>query len=396
MTDTSSARNIGISHSALVSCLGRGRASHVSALREGKSGLRESNHLDLPFRCFLGAVEDLASLPFPKHLSAYDNRANRLALAALQSDAFYDNALATQEKWGASRCGVVIGTSTAGVEMLEQVYRARQEGAPMPADYSMQHHDSQQAVAAFLQEYLNFLGPSYSISTACSSSAKALVDAYQLIEAGLCDAVLVGGVDSLCLTSLNGFESLELISRNPCKPCDRDRDGLSIGEAAAFMIVERDSKSDLRMTGYGESSDGTNMSTPPEDGTGAAAAIRQALKQADLVAADIDYVNLHGTATVVNDAAEARAVSSAIGPAVAASSLKGAIGHTLGAAGAAEAVLCLYALQEGIIPGNPGLEQLDPKALPNVAPQCREAPLKHVVSNSFGFGGSNCALVLSR
>ena len=229
MTDTSSARNIGISHSALVSCLGRGRASHVSALREGKSGLRESNHLDLPFRCFLGAVEDLASLPFPKHLSAYDNRANRLALAALQSDAFYDNALAIQEKWGASRCGVVIGTSTAGVEMLEQVYRARQEGAPMPADYSMQHHDSQQAVAAFLQEYLNFLGPSYSISTACSSSAKALVDAYQLIEAGLCDAVLVGGVDSLCLTSLNGFESLELISRKPCKPCDRDRDGLSIG-----------------------------------------------------------------------------------------------------------------------------------------------------------------------
>ncbi|MFT6458852.1 beta-ketoacyl synthase N-terminal-like domain-containing protein, partial [Pseudophaeobacter arcticus] len=260
----------------------------------------------------------------------------------------------------------------------------------------MRHHDSQQAVAAFLQDYLDFQGPSYSISTACSSSAKALVDAYQLIEAGLCDAVLVGGVDSLCLTSLNGFESLELISRSPCKPCDSNRDGLSIGEAAAFLIVERDSKNSIRVSGFGESSDGTNMSTPPEDGAGAAAAIRQALQRAGLTAGEIDYVNLHGTATVVNDAAEAQAVSSVIGADVPASSLKGAIGHTLGAAGAAEAVLSLYALEEGIIPGNPGLEQLDPKVLPNVAAQCRNAPLKHVVSNSFGFGGSNCALVFSR
>ena len=396
MTNLPGANNIGISHSTLVSCLGRGRAAHVTALRNGTSGLRAEHHLDLPFSCFLGEVDDLADLRFPVELSAYDNRANRLALAALGSDGFDQAALATREKWGALRCGIVIGTSTAGVEMLERVYRARDDEAPMPESYSMRHHDSQQAVAAFLQDYLDFQGPSYSISTACSSSAKALVDAYQLIEAGLCDAVLVGGVDSLCLTSLNGFESLELISRSPCKPCDSNRDGLSIGEAAAFLIVERDSKNGIRMSGFGESSDGTNMSTPPEDGAGAATAIRQALERAGLTAGDIDYVNLHGTATVVNDAAEAQAVSSAIGAQVPASSLKGAIGHTLGAAGAAEAVLCLYALEHGIIPGNPGLEKLDPKALPNVAAQCRNAPLKHVVSNSFGFGGSNCALVLSR
>ena len=162
------------------------------------------------------------------------------------------------------------------------------------------------------------------------------------------------------------------------------------------MIVERDAVGCIRMSGFGESSDGTNMSTPPEDGAGAAAAIRQALRRANLDPDDIGYVNLHGTATVVNDAAEAQAVSAAIRPAVPASSLKGAIGHTLGAAGAAETVLCLYALEEGLIPGNPGLETLDPRALANVQAQPRSAALKHVVSNAFGFGGSNCALVLSR
>lgn len=396
MTTSLGATDIGISHSTLASCLGRGRADHVAALRHGTSGLRDDHHLDLPFGCFLGEVRDLDTLSFPQELGAYDNRANRLALAALHSDGFYQAALAVLDKWGSERCGIVIGTSTAGVEMLEQVYRARAVDAPMPASYSMRHHDSQQAVAAFLQDYLAFQGPSYSISTACSSSAKALVDAYQLIEADLCDAVLVGGVDSLCLTSLNGFESLELVSRSPCKPCDSARDGLSIGEAAAFMMVERDSAGSIRLSGFGESSDGTNMSTPPEDGAGAAAAIRQALARAGLSGGDIDYVNLHGTATIVNDAAEAQAVRSAIRANVPASSLKGAIGHTLGAAGAAEAVLCLYALEDGIIPGNPGLEHLDPKALENVTAQSRKAPLKHVVSNSFGFGGSNCALVLSR
>jgi 3-oxoacyl-[acyl-carrier-protein] synthase-1 len=368
----------------------------VTALREGRSGLSESHHLELPFSCFLGEVAELDALAFPEDHAAYDNRANRLALAALKSDGFEQAAQACKEKFSAARCGIVIGTSTAGVEKLEQVYRARDADAPMPESYSMQHHDSQQAVTAFLQSYLGFQGPSYSISTACSSSAKAIIDAYQLVEAGLCDAVLAGGVDSLCLTSVNGFESLELMSRKPCRPNDIVRDGLSIGEAAAFVLVERDSFGCVRMTGYGESSDGTNMSTPPEDGAGACAAIRQALERADLTPKDIDYVNLHGTATIVNDATEARAVITAIGPDVPAASLKGAIGHTLGAAGAAEAVLCIYAMQEAILPGNTGLETLDPKALPNITSHCRTGSIQHVLSNSFGFGGSNCALVLSK
>lgn len=396
MSASSHSQNIGITACSIVSSLGRGRATHVTALREGRSGLSESHHLDLPFSCFLGEVAALDALVFPKNHAAYDNRANRLALAALKSDGFEEAVLACRDKFGAARCGIVLGTSTAGVEKLEQVYRARGTDSPMPESYSMRHHDSQQAVAAFLQSYLEFQGPSYSISTACSSSAKAIVDAYQLVEGGLCDVVLAGGVDSLCLTSVNGFESLELMSRQPCRPNDISRNGLSIGEAAAFVLVARDSVGGVRMTGYGESSDGTNMSTPPEDGAGACAAIQKALDRAGLTAKDIDYVNLHGTATIVNDAAEARAVTTAIGPDVPASSLKGAIGHTLGAAGAAEAVLCIYAMEEGILPGNTGLENLDPKVLPNITCHSRTGPVQHVLSNSFGFGGSNCVLVLSK
>jgi len=160
--------------------------------------------------------------------------------------------------------------------------------------------------------------------------------------------------------------------------------------------VERDAAGCIRLAGYGESSDATNMSTPPADGAGAAEAIRQALSRARLTPADIDYVNLHGTATKVNDLAEARAVETAVGRSVPASSLKGAIGHTLGAAGAVEVVLCQYALEEGLIPGNTGLVDLDPNVLPNVQSDCRNATLRHVLSNSFGFGGTNCALVLSK
>lgn len=396
MSAVSPPQNIGITSSTIVTCLGRGRAAHVKALQEGRSGLSENHHLDLPFSCFLGEVAELDTLVFPKDHAAYDNRATRLALAALKSDGFEKTARACIGKFGAARCGIILGTSTAGVEKLEQVYRARDLDAPMPDSYSMRHHDSQQAVTAFLQSYLGFQGPSYTISTACSSSAKALIDAYQLVEAGLCDVVLAGGVDSLCLTSVNGFESLELMSRKPCRPNDISRDGLSIGEAAAFMLVQRDSAGCIKMTGYGESSDGTSMSTPPEDGAGARSAIEQALARANLTPEDIDYINLHGTATIVNDATEARAVTAAVGPDVPAASMKGAIGHTLGAAGAAEVVLCIYAMQDGIMPGNTGLKTLDPKALRNITSHSRSSTLQHVLSNSFGFGGSNCALVLSK
>lgn len=390
------AANIGITHTSIVTSLGWGRSAHVDAIRGGLSGLSDRHGIDLPFDCYLGRVAGLDTLGFPSTVAEYDNRATRLAMAALVTDEFEQAAIATRKRWGADRCGIVLGTSSSGVEKLESLYRSLPQDAPMPGRYRVDHHDSQQAVTSFLQSYLGFEGPSYTVSTACSSSAKALVDAYQLIAAGVCDAVLTGGVDSLCLTSLNGFESLELMSRAPCRPCDVSRDGLSIGEAAALMIVQKDASGCITLSGYGESSDGTNMSTPPKDGAGAADAIGQALARATLSPHDIDYVNLHGTATIVNDTSEANAVRAAVSHSVAASSVKGAIGHTLGAAGAAEAVLCQYAMTEGVIPGNAGLVDLDPNCLSNVQAGPREARLQHVLSNSFGFGGTNCAIVLSR
>lgn len=388
--------DITITHRSIVTCLGHDWQAHVAALRSNKSGLSKDHDLELPFDCYVGQVSDLSALDFPAQVAQFDNRANRLALAAVQSRSFEQDVLRVRDTWGADRCGVVLGTSASGMHQLEQVYRTLPEGAAMPVTYNPDHHDSMQSVAAFLQQYLGLSGPSYTVSTACSSSAKSLIDAYHLIEAGLCDAVLTGGVDSLCLTSLAGFEALELISREPCKPCDVNRNGLSIGEAAALMIVERDASGGIRLLGYGESSDGTNMSTPPEDGAGAADAIRQALARSGLSAGDIDYVNLHGTATVVNDRSEARAIQSAVRRDVPASSLKGAVGHTLGAAGAVEALFCMMAIEDEFIPPNVGLQHLDPLALPNVSARARPAPVKHALSNSFGFGGNNCALVLGR
>lgn len=386
----------GITSYALVTCLGSGRAIHLDAMQEGRSGLSPCTYPELPFDCYAGQVSGLEALRFPAHMTNYDNRANRLAFAALESDGFVDTVKAMRTRWGAGRCGVVVGTSTSGVEKLESVYRARVDDAPLPDDYRMSHHDNHHAVAAFLQEYLELTGPSYTISTACSSSAKALVDAVQLIETGFCDAVLVGGVDSLCLISLNGFEALQLVSRAPCQPCDTDRNGLSLGEGAALLIVERDAENTVRISGVGESSDGVSMSTPPEDGAGAAAAMRAALQQAGLTPDQVGYVNLHGTATPANDTAECRAVMEVFGSQTPASSLKGMVGHTLGAAGTVEAVMCAIALEENLIPGNVGLQTLDPDIACNVVPHAQPHAYAHALSNAFGFGGSNCALLMSR
>lgn len=389
--------HIGITHYALATCIGAGRAVHLGAMKTARSGLAPSDYPDLPFDCYIGRVSGLDEIEFLPELSDYDNRANRLALAALLSDGFTEAAEAMRERWGAARCGVVIGTSTSGIEKLESVYRARENDEdPLPDDYLMSHNDNHQAIAAFTQKFLGLSGPSYTISTACSSSAKALIDAKQLIETGFCDAVVVGGVDTLCLISLNGFEAMQLVSRAPCRPCDADRTGLSIGEAAGFLIVERDGQRGVRLSGMGESSDGVSMSTPPEDGAGAAVAMRAALASAGLDAADVGYVNLHGTATPTNDTAECRAVASVFGTNMPASSLKGMIGHTLGAAGAVEAVMSIIALEENLVPGNVGLGRLDPDISCNIAAEARTGELAHVVSNAFGFGGSNCALLFSQ
>jgi len=378
------------------SCLGRGREAHLTALRDGRSGLAPCDFPGVDFPCFIGRVAGIEDDPFPANLAEFDNRASRLALAALRVDGFEDAVVRARERFGPRRIGVILGTSTSGVERSERAYRDRPGRTGSLGDYSVRHHNDHQAVAAFVQEHLGLDGISYTVSTACSSSAKAILDGVQMIEAGFCDAVVAGGADSLCLTSLYGFEALELVSREPSRPCDAGRDGLSIGEGAAFVLIERDAPTDVpRLAGYGESSDGVHMSTPPKDGAGAALAMAAALDRAGLAPEAIDFVNLHGTATPTNDIAESIAVAGVVGTSVPVASFKGAVGHTLGAAGGLEAVLCLYAMEAGIAPANAGLQRLDPAIRCRVLAATEPSPMRHVMTNAFGFGGSNCTLILS-
>lgn len=384
---------IGITARAAVSAVGWGAEAHLNAMRELRSGLRRCDFEDVNIPCFIGRVTGIEELAFPPAQAAFDNRATRLALAAVETDNFRQSVAEAVARWGSGRIGLVIGTSTSGVDRLERVYRDRAEGAPLAENYTIRHHNDHHAVAAFLEEHLGLAGPSFTISTACSSSAKSLVDAAQLIQLGICDAVVAGGVDSLCLTSLYGFDALELISRQPCRPTDANRDGLSIGEAAGLLLLERDTDA-VYVSGYGESSDAVNMSTPPPDGAGANAAMTAAMKRAGLHAEEISFVKLHGTATPINDAAETAAVASAV-PGVAATSLKGLVGHTLGAAGALEAIMCLEAMDGAIVPGNAGFSTKDPAIMVDIPVSTLDRPVEHVICNAFGFGGSNCALILS-
>ncbi len=241
---------------------------------------------------------------------------------------------------------------------------------------------------------LGLAGPAFVVSTACSSSAKVFASAARLIALGLIDAAVVGGVDSLCMTTLYGFNSLELLARDICRPWDAQRSGLSLGEGAALALLERGAARPAAwLLGAGESSDAHHMSSPHPEGAGAALAMRAALADAGLASAAVDYLNLHGTGTPNNDAAEDIAVCAVFGPDLACSSTKGFTGHTLGAAGGVEAAISLLALQHGLVPAGLNLQQLDPALHAHYVRQPLQRKLSVVASNSFGFGGTNACLL---
>jgi 3-oxoacyl-[acyl-carrier-protein] synthase-1 len=243
------------------------------------------------------------------------------------------------------------------------------------------------------------MGPAFVVSCACASSAKAFGNASRMIASGLCDAAVVGGADSLCLTTLYGFHSLNLNSPGPCRPFDAHRDGISIGEAAGFVLLERTPRDDadrVYLLGVGESNDAHHMSSPHPEGAGARLAMERALGSAGLRPRDIDYINLHGTATRVGDVAEDNAVFGLFGEAPARGSTKGHTGHTLGAAGVIEAIISALAIRDGLLPGSPHTETIDPAFRGRYQVASERAKIDRVLSNSFGFGGSNCSLVLGR
>ena len=345
----------------------------------------------------MGEVEGLDDVALPPALHAFDCRNQRLAELALQQDDFLAAVARLRARHGASRVGVFLGTSTSGLLHTELAYARRDGEGALPADYQYRGSQNTGSLAAYVSARCALTGPAHVISTACSSSAKVFASAWRAMRAGLCDAALVGGVDTLCRTTLFGFGALQLLSSDVCRPADAERRGLSIGEGGGFALLEwADAAAHAahcaRVVGIGESSDAHHMSSPSPDGAGASAAMRGALARAGIT--HVDYVNLHGTATPANDLVEDRAVVEVFGTGQACSSTKGWTGHTLGAAGIVEAVLGTLCLQSGLMPRSLNTRTLDARLGARVLLASERRPLKHLLSNSFGFGGSNCSLVL--
>jgi 3-oxoacyl-[acyl-carrier-protein] synthase-1 len=389
-----------LTHFTAVSAVGRGLGETLHSLDEGRGGLVPCTFESVDIETHVGEVAEVDATAMPAGLGDYNCRNNRLAQLGLLQDGFADAVARAASSWGSRRVGVFLGTSTAGILETELAYRRRGAGGELPYDFNYATTHNSFSVADFVRQALQLQGPAAVVCTACSSSAKVFGSAQRMINAGVIDAAVVGGVDSLCLTTLYGFHSLQLTSRTPCRPFDAERDGISIGEAAAFVLLERPACAlrgdELMLLGVGESSDAYHMSSPHPEGRGARAAIERALAVAQLGPGDIDYINLHGTATASNDAAEDRAITSVFGTLTPCSSTKGATGHALGAAGALEAVICALAIQHGLIPGGLNTRAVDPTLNLNYLCQNRRGPLQRVLSNSFGFGGANCSLIFGR
>jgi len=392
-------RNLSLKAYTLTNSLGHGEMATVSALREQRGGLRKCDFDTAELDTWIGRVDGVEDITLPQSLRRFDCRNNRLALLALEQDAFTDAVSSCRRRHGAARIGIFLGTSTSGIHATELAYRAREpETGRLPAWFDLQNTQLIFSVVDFVRELLDIRGPTQAVSTACSSSAKVFASACRHMQAGLCDAALVGGVDSLSLTTLYGFNALQLVSTRPCRPWDQERDGISIGEAAGFALLEWDTagSDDIALLGYGESSDAHQIATPHPKGTGAALSMQLALHKSALGGRDIDYINLHGTATSTNDASENAALHRVFGIPPAFSSTKGWTGHTLGAAGITEAIISCQAITHGFVPGTMNTRQPDKSLSDGIVLDTRDQEVGTVLSNSFGFGGSNCSLIFGR
>jgi len=366
------------------------------------SGLRRSNSGVAPPSLYVGEVAGFDEWGRGGDWAEFDCRNNRVAAMALNQDGFLDTVAGARERYGADRIGVFLGTSTSGILQTETAYRQRDlETGMLPANFDYARTHNTYSLGDFIRRYLGLDGPSVVVSSACATTAKVFANAVRMMAAGLCDAAVVGGADTLCGTTLHGFRSLGLVSDEPCRPFDAERRGISIGEGAGFALLEkvaggRDRGARVHLLGVGESSDAHHMSSPHPEGIGARLAMERALAAAALTPGDIDYVNLHGTATPVGDAAEDRAVSDLLGSTTPCSSTKGFTGHTLGASGIIEAIFSALSIMHGFIPGSPHTRTVDPTFRSRYMVEKRRASVDRVISNSFGFGGANCSLIFGR
>lgn len=374
------------------SAAGHGRQALNDALAARRSGLRRNDFA--PFDglpCHIGRVDGVEDAHLPRALADWDCRNNRLAWLGLQADGLLEAVARLAAEVGRDRVAIVIGTSTSSIGATEEAY-ARLEDGRFPADLDRPRIHTPHSLGGFLQAALDLHGPCVTVATACSSSAKVFAQAARLMAAGFADAAVVGGIDTLCGSVLYGFNSLGLVSEAPCRPFDAGRNGLSLGEAAGYALLTRDGDGP-RLLGWGESSDAHHMSSPHPEGLGARLAMQGALDRAGVDASQVDYINLHGTATPKNDEIEAGAVAALFGPDTWASSTKGWTGHTLGAAGILESVIALEALTGGLVPGTLNAQTLDPACGPQLRIDNGRRDCRHVMNNSFGFGGNNCSLL---
>lgn len=374
------------------SALGCGIEPHRAALVNRASGLRVNDFTSEPLATWIGRVDGLEEASLPAQLAGWDCRNNRLAWLALQADGFLDAAMRARSQYGPDRVALLLGTSTSSIGASEEAYRNLTADGLFPESLRRPIIHTPHSLADFVQAALGLTGVVATVATACSSSAKVFAQAVRLIGCGLADAAIVGGVDTLCGSVLFGFNSLELVSPDPCRPFDVRRRGISIGEAGGFALLERDTGRPPWLLGYGESSDAHHMSSPHPDGLGARIAILAALAQAGLQPEQIDYVNLHGTASQRNDEVEACLVTDMFPGTTRASSTKGWTGHALGAAGIVEVVITLLAMDGGFAPGTINSTHLDAACGPQFLLDNEQRKIDFALSQSFGFGGSNCVL----
>lgn len=388
-----------ISAFTATSAVGVGKEPLAEALAQSRSGLRANDFGDAPLPTWIGRVDGLEDIRLPEALASWDCRNNRLAWLGLHADGFLEAVAAARAKYGASRIALILGTSTSSIGETELAYTQLDADGLFPQNQRRAAVHTPHSLAMFVQQVLGLTGPSETISTACSSSAKVFASAERLIRLGLADAAVVGGVDTLCGSVLFGFNSLELVSNEPCRPFDAGRKGISLGEAAGFALVERvqdEAGAPLRLLGYGEASDAHHMSTPHPEGLGAERALDEALARAGLAPDAIDYINMHGTASQKNDEVEGALVARRFPARTHASSTKGFMGHTLGAAGIVESVISLLAIERGLMPGTVNTNQLDAGFGPQIRLQPAHGEVRYALTNSFGFGGNNCSLVFGK
>ncbi len=380
---------------ASINALGKTSDKILAGLKAGRSGLHAGSVLLSETNCSIGEIS--WELPRPEgSLSPYHSRCCRIALQCINQ--LMPAVESIKSRIPVHRIGVVIGTSASGSETVENSW---QSNGDFPFDYHNLHAFGN--VAEFIARITGAGGPVYAVSTACSSAANALISSVNLIRQGVCDAVITGGVEAICRTTFEGFNSLQIVDENPCSPFDENRGGVNLGEGASLFLITGENiaqtphQHPIRVLGTGWSSDGYHMTAPDPEGNGAFSAMTDALENAGISPEQIDYINLHGTGTPMNDLAEAKAVQRLFGNSVRCSSTKGFTGHLLGAAAAAEISICCLALEHQFLPVNLNLKHQDPEIGINlVTGSSNDKPISRVLSNSFAFGGNNTTIILGQ